>query len=58
MIDTGSAPALASVLFIRIPQFPRRAVSEQAHLKSELEALVGDGLQAAVTVSEFATPGR
>jgi hypothetical protein len=42
MIDTGSAPALASVLFIRIPEFPRRAVSEQAHLKSTLEALVGD----------------
>lgn len=45
MNDTASAPALASVIILKIQDFTRRPVAEQAKLKSQLEALVATAVQ-------------
>lgn len=40
MNETLSTPALASVVVLKIREFPRRPVTEQVKLKTQLEALV------------------
>ena len=40
----GSAPALASVVFIRVTEFARRPVAEQARLRAQLEAALAVAL--------------
>jgi hypothetical protein len=48
----SAAPSLASVVFLRISEFARRRVSEQARLRAQLEAVV------AVTTADLAPRGR
>jgi hypothetical protein len=43
--ETESLPALASVVFIRIADYNRRPVAEQARLRSQLESAVAISLQ-------------
>ncbi len=38
MVSTAARPALASVVFLKIPEFGGRSVSEQARLRAQLEA--------------------
>ena len=40
MSGTAYAPALASVIVLKVREFARRPVAEQAKLKAQLEALV------------------
>ena len=42
--DPGSLPALASVVFIRITEFARRPVAEQARLRAQLESALAVAL--------------
>jgi hypothetical protein len=49
---SGNAAALASVAFLKIHEFVRRPVTEQARLRAQLEAVV------AVTVAELDPAGR
>ena len=44
--DPNSLPCLASVVFIRIADYTRRPVTEQARLRSQLESAVAVSLQA------------
>ncbi len=48
----NGASVLASVAFLKIPEFPRRPVQEQARLRAQLEAVV------AVTAAELAPDSR
>ena len=45
MNDSESLPALASVVFIRIADYNRRPVAEQAWLRSQLESAIAVSLQ-------------
>ena len=45
MIETASAPALVSVIVLKIQDFTRRPVAEQARLKAQIEALVAATIQ-------------
>lgn len=45
MNDSDSLPALASVVFIRIADYNRRPVAEQARLRSQLESAIAVSLQ-------------
>ena len=45
MIETASAPALVSVIVLKIQGFTGHPVAEQARLKAQLEALVGVAIQ-------------
>ena len=44
MNDPGSLPALASVVFIRVTEFARRPVPEQARLRAQLESALAVAL--------------
>jgi hypothetical protein len=44
MTDTAPQTALASVIFVRIPDFARKAVIEQATLKDALHGLIADAV--------------
>src|SRR5579859_6147350 len=48
----NGASILASVAFLKIPEFPRRPVQEQARLRAQLEAVV------AVTAAELSPASR
>jgi class 3 adenylate cyclase len=52
MTTTSAATTLASVVFLKIQEFARRPVQEQARLRGQLEAVV------AVTVAELAPASR
>src|SRR5436309_321860 len=52
MKTANAAATLASVVFLRIQEFARRPVSEQARLRAQLEAVV------AVTTAELEPAGR
>jgi class 3 adenylate cyclase len=52
MKTTNAASTLASVVFLKIQEFARRPVQEQARLRAQLEAVV------AVTVAELAPAAR
>jgi hypothetical protein len=41
MTQPSSAPTLASVVFLQLQEFSRRAITEQAKLRTQLEAVVG-----------------
>ncbi|HSF21142.1 MAG TPA: hypothetical protein VLA81_03805 [Burkholderiales bacterium] len=45
MNTTANAPALASVIILKIPDFARRPVADQVKLKSRLESLVGSAIK-------------
>lgn len=45
MSEPTSKPATASVIFVRIPGFARKSVSEQAQLKDALDALVAAAVE-------------
>src|SRR5260370_19221198 len=52
MKTTNAAATLASVVFLKIQEFARRPVQEQARLRAQLEAVV------AVTTAELAAANR
>src|SRR2546430_15383841 len=52
MKTANAAATLASVVFLKIQEFARRPVQEQARLKAQLEAVV------AVTTAELAPASR
>src|SRR5258708_38442057 len=52
MKTTNAAATLASVVFLKIQEFARRPVQEQARLRAQLEAVV------AVTTAELAPANR
>jgi class 3 adenylate cyclase len=52
MTKTNAASILASVVFLKMQEFARRQVTEQARLRAQLEAVV------AVTTAELAPEGR
>src|SRR5258706_10078901 len=52
MKPTNAAATLASVVFLKIQEFARRPVQEQARLRAQLEAVV------AVTAAELALASR